>query len=179
MAQKVFKKGVGVVQPTAPGKSKLNKSLDAIASSKEIAKPKSAPEPVKRRPPEPKPERRADELPLVSVLPRSKMDLAIKLIQEDVAIQEAMAGAAARRAAIKESLAAICKDEEQPGLRYGQLAVYYNGEKTKWSLNRAMLLENGVTPEQLEESMKESKPFIDLTIRDLSKPRGKGHGEEE
>ena len=182
MPQKQFVKQSKVAAPPPPAKPKaITGGLGYRTSSKPAAKALAVPEAPKRRPPEPKPERRADELPLISVLPRKEMDLALSLMVEDVAIQEVEAMNKARRAEIKTELAALAVAHDMPGMRHGQLAVYYGGEKTKWSLNRGLLLENGVTPQQLEDSMKESKPYVDLRIVDLSKPRGgkQAGGEEE
>lgn len=121
---------------------------------------------------------KADSLPIVSTFNRADMDASIALMNEDVEIQEQVAAFTARRAEIKAELAAVAERHHVDGFRHGQIAVYYGGQKTKWSLNRAMLIENGVTPQQLEDSMKESKPFVDLRVVDLAKPR-KGGGEEE
>jgi len=184
MAQKQFVKQSKAAHVAAPAKPAEPKGgLGYRGGSKPAAKAPNSPsalqEVPKRRPPAPAPERKADELPLVSVMPRREMDLAISLMSEDVAIQEVEAANKQRRQEIKTELAALAKAHDMPGMRHGQLAVYYGGQKTKWSLNRALLLENGVTPQQLEDSMKESKPYIDLRIVDLSKPRGKQAADDE
>jgi len=184
MAQKQFVKQSKAAPVAAPAKPKapVKGGLGYRGHQEPTGGPRApqpAPQVAKRRPPEPKPERKADELPLVSVMPRREMDLAISLMSEDVAIQEVEAANKQRRQEIKTELAALAEAHDMPGMRHGQLAVYYGGEKTKWSLNRALLLENGVTPQQLEDSMKESKPFVDLRIVDLSKPRGKAREEED
>lgn len=180
MAQKQFQKSSKVATAPPPAKPKVpTGGLGYRGKPQAAASVPAAPAAPARRPPPPAPERKADELPIVSVLPRREMDRAIELMSEDVAIQEVEAMNKARRAEIKQELAALEQEHDLPGMRHGQLAVYYGGEKTKWSLNRALLLENGVTPQQLEDSMKESKPYIDLRIVDLSKPRGGKQSEED
>lgn len=161
MAQKQFIKTSKVAQ--APAVKKL---------------PTRAPEPSRARPAAEPDKPKYEEMPLVSVFPRQDMRSAIELMSEDVEIQEQVQAFTARRAEIKAQLVDIAERNDVPGMRHGQLVVYYNGSKTKSSLNRALLLENGVTPAQLEASMKESKPYIDLRVVDLSKPK-QGHGAPE
>lgn len=188
MAQKQFKKKTTVAaapppaQPAASagGLGYRGRSKEPAGAPRTSSTPQPAPlqEVAKRRPPEPKPERKADELPIVSVLPRSQMDTAISLMTEDITLAELISNANDRRKEIKAELAPILQEHDLPGLRHGQMALYFGGEKTKWSLDRKLLLENGVTPQQIQDSMKESKPFIDLRITDLSKPR-KQHAADE
>jgi hypothetical protein len=138
--------------------------------------PSPAPSPAHRQKPEAKSEsRHADkapryeDLPLVSVFDKKDMKHSIDLMYESIEIQQQEKALAARKAEIKDLLVAIAQRHKVEGMRHGRIAVYYNGEKTRRTLDRGLLIENGVTPQQIEDSMKESKPFVDLRVVDLDK----------
>jgi hypothetical protein len=133
--------------------------------------------------PVPKPSKsqlKFDSMPIVSVMERRDMDRAIALMSEDVECQEVEQTTALRRKEIKGELAALAIEYDlQSGFRYGTIGVYYNGSGTKKTLNISLLLENGVTPAQIEESYKESEPFVKLRVIDVSKPRSGARGDED
>lgn len=130
----------------------------------------SASPPIPHGPPEPK-KPKYEDLPLVSVLPRKAMDEAIALMHEDVAIAEQVAAFNKRRGEIKGELALLASKYEKVsgGMRHGRVVVYNNGWKSRWTLDKKLLIENLVTPEQIKASMKEGKKSLDLRVVDLDK----------
>ena len=127
---------------------------------------------------------RYDTFPLVSALSSADMAEAIELMGEDVEYQVTETMIKTERTRIKARLAEIGKKYtsviSNGGMRYAQTAVYLEIGKTKWTLDKLLLLENGVTTEQIHKSYKESKAYDEVRVVDLDKPRGKGKdiGEE-
>lgn len=123
-------------------------------------------------------ERRADTLPLVSELPQREMNAAIQLMQDYFMWSEQEEGIKREKAMILEKLGLLCDVLDQGGLRWGQLVTYDDGEKTRKTLNKDLMLENNIPVETIKKCYKESKPFRRISVRDLSKPR-KPHEVEE
>lgn len=132
-------------------------------------------------PPTPAKPLRADELPLISVMDRADMDRAQALMQDDCDYQEQIASINETRAAGKEELIALANKYNLPGMRTGNLVVYYGGKKTKRTLSKKLLAEF-VDIDTIERCHTVSKPHEDIRIVDLSKPKkskGDGDGNDE
>jgi len=119
---------------------------------------------------------KADAMPLVSVMERADMMRAIELMQDDVAYQEQQGAIAEARAAIKLEIVALAKKYSLPGVRFGNICVYYNGLKDKRTLN-AKLVAVHLAVDVMADCYTFSKPYEDCKVVDLSKPR-KQRGEE-
>lgn len=127
----------------------------------------------------PKPAR-YDSFPLVSEFSRDDMDLAIELMSDDLSYQEQEHEIHEARQVIKQQLAdLIDRNTSKGGCRWGQMAVYHRGMKTRRTLNAKLLVENGVPASVIEASKKESKPYLDLRVNDLSKPSKGGSWDTE
>jgi hypothetical protein len=113
--------------------------------------------------------RRADDMPIVSEFGRADMDKVIGLLQASVEYQEQERAIKESKDLIKQQLSEILARREVPGCRWGSLVCYYNGAVTRKTLDKGLLLLNGVTAEQIEASYKESKPFVELRVKDLAK----------
>ena len=161
-------------QPPAPRKPLTVESVLGVNNGKRRGPPTGEKE---------KAPAKYDAFPLVSALSSADMAEAIELMGEDVEYQDAEATIKAQRTRIKARLAEIGKKYtlvfERGGMRYGQTAVYLEIGKTKWTLDKLLLIENGVTTAQINESYKESKAYDEVRVVDLSKPRGKGKEEED
>jgi hypothetical protein len=98
----------------------------------------------------------------------------------DIELQGQAEEVAAARAEVKEELASIGLADQRVaaagGMRWGTLACYCNGAATKRTLNKQLLVENGCPAEVVAASYKDSKPYLDLRVVDLSKPK-KWHGD--
>ena len=121
---------------------------------------------------------RADEMPLVSVLSKHTMQRAIALMQDDVSYQETERELCNARQAIKEELAHIAQQSAIPGMRWGNLVVYYRGMKTKRTLSKKLLVE-WLDVETINRCYKTSKEYLDLQVRDVRAPEPVNHKEEE
>lgn len=111
--------------------------------------------------------KRADDFPIVSAFNKSDMKESIRLMQESVRLSRLQKECKESLDTIKVELAGIAKRNKVEGMRYGSLVVYYRGEKTRKTLNYAKLLEAGVPASKLDQGYVESKPFLDLQVRDL------------
>ncbi len=141
------------------------------------------PEPVSLKLDSPRP-RKSDLYPVVSTFTdQADMDEAVALMQADLDYQEQASAVAEMRGNIKERLAEIARKYSIPGFRWGHIAVSYNGEKTRRTLSTKLLAENGVLASTINASYTTSKPFQDLRITDLNKPKtrngAEGGSEEE
>ncbi len=123
---------------------------------------------------------KADTFPTLASLREEEQEQMRRLIDEDLAYQEQEEAVKTARKAIKEAIAGVFKIYGIPGLQDGAVAVYYYGAKTKKTLNKFKLLENGVTVEQIMASYSESAPWEDVRVTDRAKPKKKREdGEEE
>jgi hypothetical protein len=101
-------------------------------------------------------------LPLISVIDdQPTMDLTKELLEEAHELTERQDETAERLVEIKQQLSGIARDWSLPGMRFGKFGLQYSGERTRSSLNKGMLIENGVDPEVIKASYKESKPYVD------------------
>jgi hypothetical protein len=101
-----------------------------------------------------------ESLPLVSVLDKGTMEAAKKLLTEAQELKARMDKESERLGEIKEALVGICSAFELAGLRWGQIGLVYNGLSSKRTLDKGLLLENGVTADQIKASYKEGKPYV-------------------
>lgn len=62
---------------------------------------------------------------------------------------------------IRTELGVYTEAYKIPGLRWGGIAFSYSGWRSNKRLDTGLLLENGVSPEAIANSYKETKPFID------------------
>lgn len=154
----------------------------AIKSKAVKGKPKDPKaKPLFRGLPNPdKPEKRADEFPNISTFEREDMDDAKRLMLEDLENQDIEKAIKSARAATKEQLAVIARKYGVEGMRWGQMVVYFGDMKTKWTLISDLLLKElasaGVDTEILDQcreaAMQESKPFLDVKVKDITpKPK--------
>lgn len=86
-----------------------------------------------------------------------------ELKEQAAAIEQQQADAKAAMIGLHE------KYKGWPGFRYGTTAVYF-AQKTRKTLDVKLLVENGVTAEQIEGSYRESKPWTEVQVRDLQRP---------
>jgi hypothetical protein len=100
------------------------------------------------------------KLPLISVLDKGAMQTAKEMLAEAQVLQERIGRDGERLAEIKASLCEIADAFELPGMRYGAFGLEYHGWKTKRTLDKRLLLENGVDAETIKNSYTESKPFL-------------------
>lgn len=98
-------------------------------------------------------------LPLISVLAKPDMTKARRLLQELEGLVAARKEMEEREDEIKELLAALQQDNSLPGLRDQGRCFCVETLAGRKTLDKGLLVENGVTAEQIEASMKEGKPY--------------------
>jgi hypothetical protein len=98
------------------------------------------------------------------------MNRARQLLEEEVELKEAEDMAAAQRKAGRAELLLLADKYKQDGFRHGQVAMYVYRGKTRRTLDARLLLENGVTTEQLDASYTESKPWDEVQVKQLQRP---------
>lgn len=104
-------------------------------------------------------------LPLISALPKTEMTRARKLLQELEGLIAARKEMEEREGEVKDLLAAMQEDNNLPGLRDQGRCFCVESCPGRKSLDKGLLIENGVTVEQIEASMKEGKPFEKKTFK--------------
>ncbi len=129
------------------------------------------------RPPTPT---KADSFPEVSSFAREDAERVNTLIDEDLAYQEQEAAVKEARKAVKAELIGLARKYETGGMRAGSVVVYYEAGKTKRTLDRTLLVENGCPADVVAASYRESAPWEEVRVVDTSRPRkGRaGDGEE-
>ena len=104
----------------------------------------------------------SSKLPLVSRIDDAiTMEEAADLLREANELVDIKTTAVARLAAIQTRLIEIADAFSLPGMRFGRIGFYYGGEKTRSSLDKRKLIENGVDPELIAACYSDSKPFPD------------------
>lgn len=88
-----------------------------------------------------------------------------KLLAEAHQLREAEG----RLKSIKARLAEIIREEGLDGLRHGMLCCIPRYQAGRRSLDRGLLIDNGVTPEQIEMSMRQGEP---ITVVELPEMEG-------
>lgn len=116
---------------------------------------------------------RADLLPLISEFDREDMDTALELMQADLRLQEEIEILTEGRKAIKQQLVGLSTQypTAATGMRWGQMAIYIRRGATKRTLSPTKLVENGVSADTVQDSYVTSKPYDDVRVVDLSKPK--------
>ncbi|HEX6826519.1 MAG TPA: hypothetical protein VF077_09420 [Nitrospiraceae bacterium] len=108
-------------------------------------------------------------LPLISVLNKSLMSEAKDLLEEGFAINEMVKEYEKRMDEIKARMKEIAVEnpQVQEGFKFGSMAIAIN-TKSRSSLSKDLLLQNGVEPEIINLSMKEST-FTEVRFYDVNK----------
>lgn len=120
--------------------------------------------------PPPEPETKGDTFPLISAMSPADFQLCKRLIEEMRDLKEQAAAVKEGQDEAKAQMLALHeKYGGWPGFRYGTSAVYF-ATKTRKSLDKTLLLENGVTTDQINASYKESEPWQEVTVRELQRP---------
>lgn len=65
---------------------------------------------------------------------------------------------------IQSELIEIVRAYELPGVRRGRIGLLYNGERSNKYLDKGLLIENGVSPEVIAKSFKDTKMFSDARL---------------
>ena len=126
-----------------------------------------------------KPPTKADSFPAVTQFGAEDAAEAVRLMDEDVAYQEQEEAVKKARRDIKDGLAYIAKKYRVDGMQHGSLVVYYSGSKTRKTLDKTLLVENGCPADVVAASYKESKPWEDVRVVDTSRPRKPRDGDED
>lgn len=86
-----------------------------------------------------------------------------KLLLEAHTLREAEG----RLKAVKARLSTIIREEGMEGVRHGNLCCITRYQAGRRSLDRTLLVENGVTPEQIEMSMKVGDPITVVELPEM------------
>jgi len=136
-----------------------------------LPKPKvKTPAPAKRAPPPPPEDdpNAGSKLPSVSVIDdQDAMDACVEMLQEAEDLKRRSEDDLARLKEIRTELSVYSEAYDLPGMRWGKIGLIYNGMRKKLTLDKAKLLENGVTAEQIGMSYKESDEFVDARFVNL------------
>lgn len=65
---------------------------------------------------------------------------------------------------ITQELTVIARGYSLPGIRQGRIGLLYNGERSNKFLDKALLIEHGVSPEVISASYRATKPFTDARL---------------
>jgi hypothetical protein len=104
-------------------------------------------------------------LPLISVLHKDDMKTARRLLQELEGLVAARKDMGEREEDIKNLLADMQEQNSLPGLRDQGRCFCVETIPGRKTLDKSLLVENGVTVEQIEASMKEGKPYDRKTFK--------------
>lgn len=88
-------------------------------------------------------------------------EITIELLNEAAEINERKTADEARLKDIKDHLILISQAFEIPGVKTNRFGFMYLGMRSKRTLDKKLLIENGVSPEVIKESYKDSKPYAD------------------
>jgi hypothetical protein len=121
---------------------------------------------------------KSDGFPIISIMSKADMNTVLSHMQEDVLYAEQEQALKDAREEGRQALIPIldryAEAVKAGGVRHGQLAVYYNpSPKPRRTLNKLLLIENGVKASVIEASMKASDKPVKPSVKvvDLSKPR--------
>ncbi len=135
-----------------------------------------------KQPADDPPTKRADEFPLISVLPKSDMQTVLGLMTMDLELAAMEKQIKLDRTDGKVKIHVIIESNDLTGaggLRWGQIAVYDQGIVSRPSCKledfiKALLETGMVTADLIDEcraaATKPGKEFLDLKVTDLSKP---------
>lgn len=129
---------------------------------------KNKPQLKKEEPQKRLPKEENSTLPLVSVLHKSLMKDATKLLVEAHELKDTKDKAEIRIKEIKETLAAIAMSEDLSGLRYGKLGIQVNGYTTRKNFSKKkateLMLEHGIAAEEINTCYEESEEYLDTKL---------------
>lgn len=92
----------------------------------------------------------------------------VKLLLEEAAeIRERQKADDDRLSDIKQALITIAAAHELKGICWGRIGLEYHGYKTKRTLDKELLLENGVDAQTIAASYRESTPFVSSRFVDI------------
>ena len=72
---------------------------------------------------------------------------------------------------ITDELTTIARGFELPGIKHGQIALAYFGERSNKYLDKSLLLEHGVSPETIAASYRDGKQFSDSRLMLIAPPK--------
>lgn len=94
------------------------------------------------------------------------------LMEADLSYQEEQKAIESSRSEIKRQLSRLLAENDAPdGARWNSWCVYITRGKTRRTLDKTLLVLNGCPASVIEQSYKESKPYDDVRVVDLAKPR--------
>lgn len=105
------------------------------------------------------------DLPLVSILDKKSMKKAQGMLEELQALVESQKAAKEREDEIKLELEEMQNKAGAAGLRYGGLCYVAKEVAGRRTLDKGLLIENGVGPEVIEASMKQGAGFVTRTFK--------------
>lgn len=111
------------------------------------------------------------ELPDVSELGLRLRKKAAALLAELACVIERQKADADLEKDLKNKLEKLQTDAELPGLRYEGLCFVSRVSAGRRTLDKTMLIENGVDPKVIESSMKVGELYMTRTFKDLTKKR--------
>jgi len=109
----------------------------------------------------------ADLPDATKILPQKSAAYVKQLLEEAAALEEAIDASQEQLEAIKVELEVMQAD--QPGLRVGKLAFVSRMSLGRKTLDKVLLMENGVTKAQLDAGHKTGKPFVSRTFKNMEK----------
>lgn len=111
------------------------------------------------------------ELPEVSELGPRLMKQAAELLAELGVVIERQKADEELEKELKVKLEKMQNEAELPGLRHMQWCFVARQAAGRRTLDKMLLIENGVDPEVIEQSMKTGEPYVTRTFKDLSRGR--------
>jgi hypothetical protein len=144
----------------------MKPSFTPAKKSKVIPK---APPPVE---PE-EPEVDLSKIPLVTTALDDEVliDLCKELLAEAETTKRRVDIDTARLTEIRGELGVFADSYSLPGMKWGNISFSYTGLRSNRRLDKGLLIENGVSPELIALSYKDSKPFIDSRFILPKKPK--------
>lgn len=130
-----------------------------------VKKTKTAAKPPAKAPPADPEESEVDvsKIPLVTAAIDDVVliDLCKELLNEAETTKRRVDTDNARLTEIRGELGVYADCYKLPGMKWGGISFSYTGLRSNRRLDKGLLIENGVDPELIAQSYKDSKPFID------------------
>lgn len=121
-----------------------------------------------------------ETFPMVHQFRKADATKAKELMQDYVGYLEQEEAIRETKKSIQAELAAIADRYNAPGMRFESLVTYCTMKAGKKTLSKTLLLENGVTPAQLDASYAVGAEKLEVKVVDLAKPKkGRGRPEED
>jgi hypothetical protein len=113
-------------------------------------------------------EGKAYQMPAVSTIPDTEtMQRAVEMLQRAVELKREIEQREKEYKRLKDEIVAIAVTNEIPGYRYGKDAVMI-GMQSRSSLSKEKLLENGVDPLAIAESMVEGEEYYTVRFGEIN-----------